>query len=1133
MIRQPLRLAITLLACELAVSSSLADELKIHHAQGEICGEVTPRSAILQSRLTASAGLVHGDVPGAAGVACFEYSIDKDFGDSRRTSWMTATPENDSIVKAKISDLQPGTDYFYRLIYGPDRGNTTVGDTCRFKTLQGPKGTDNTSFVVVTGMNYVAFHIGKLKNGKRLTEMAYQGPDKSLGYPALKSIRKLRPDFFVGTGDNVYYDSRDEMHAETKVDMRRKWHEQLVQPRFVELFRDVPTYWEKDDHDHRYNDCDREGNKAPSSDLGIRLFREQVPIVDPRAPNAKTYRTYRVNKHLQIWLVEGRDYRSPNRSPNGPAKTLWGATQLQWLKDTLLESDAAFKILISPTPMVGPDDAYKIDNHTNHNGFRDEGRAFFRWIKENKLDQQGFYVVCGDRHWQYHSVDPMGIEEFSCGALCDANSRIGRSPGDPKSTDPDAKIRQVYTQQEASGGFLRVVIGEEHQRDAPGATSIQPTAKFEFYDEQGVLLHRTTKQSNPNLRVLDQSAEHILPKHLQRRIRMQYDHRRTEIKDDFASQQTLLDRQTRLRQRLNQILGDLPTVKEPLNARTTRTIRHSDYHIENVAYESRPGFYVTANLYVPSVGTPPYPAVLVPCGHSRLGKAYPDYQRIGILLAKHGLVALVYDPIGQGERLQFPSAALNAGLQHKLSNVNSLLVGRTLVGYHVWDGVRSADYLQTRPEVAPQTPIGLTGNSGGGAQTMYLMAFDERIGPAAPSCHITTLERNFELGAAGDGCQSPPGTGAALIDHPDFFTIRAPKPSLILAAQRDYKDIRHTRQTFEDCRLTYALLNSIQNMSLFVADDKHSFSQPRREAAVNWMCRWLRNDNRRVSEPTLEILTPEELQATESGQTLTEFSNARSILNLNLQRAQELTAGHPHFEQLSNDEAQARLRNLLKISYPPSCQAERHGTVKHADYHVEKLLLCSQNGVPLPALWYHPQRSATPPLATLYCDSRGKTNGNDIHPLVADRLEQGHHVLSIDLRGWGETSPPATSIIYAAGDHVTAMFSFHLGEPLLGQRVSDLLTAANWLVKNHAVHEQHLHLVGAHHAGVVTLHAATLHPQFASVTLSETIQSWNDMLNHPTDLHWIGNVVPGVFAHYDLPMLARRLQSQQVHVRRQ
>ena len=105
-----------------------------------------------------------------------------------------------------------------------------------------------------------------------------------------------------------------------------------MQPRFVDLFRHVPTYWEKDDHDHRYNDCDRSGERPPSSELGIRIFREQVPVVDPRERDAKTYRTYRVNRHLQIWLVEGRDYRSPNKMPDGPEKTLWGAEQISWPK---------------------------------------------------------------------------------------------------------------------------------------------------------------------------------------------------------------------------------------------------------------------------------------------------------------------------------------------------------------------------------------------------------------------------------------------------------------------------------------------------------------------------------------------------------------------------------------------------------------------------------------------------------------------------------------------------------------------------------------------------------------------------------------------------------------------------------
>ncbi|MBM79017.1 MAG: alkaline phosphatase [Planctomycetaceae bacterium] len=446
-----------------------------------MAGEVTPTSVILQSRLTSARKLTDGDVPGVAGAARFELSEDDKFRSSRKTDWLKADAKNDFIVKVKVGDLKPATRYYYRLIYGADQDAVQTGETCSFRTLQGSGGTDEASFVVVTGMNYMSFHYGKVKSGKRTGVGAYQGDDKQLGFPALVTIAKMKPDFFVGTGDNVYYDSHDDREATELKDLRRKWHEQFVQPRFVELFRHVPTYWEKDDHDHRYNDCDCAGKRAPLSDLGIQTFREQVPIVDPLAPKAKTYRTHRVNRHLQIWLVEGRDYRSPNKMPDGPNKTLWGAEQIAWLKRTLTESDATWKLLISPTPMVGPDDAYKIDNHTNHKGFRHEGRAFFDWIKEQRLDEKGFHLICGDRHWQYHSIDPSGIEEFSSGALVDSNSRLGRNPGDPKSTDPNAKIRQLYTQKKASGGFLKVTVAKDGG------------IRFEFFDENGKNLYHTVK----------------------------------------------------------------------------------------------------------------------------------------------------------------------------------------------------------------------------------------------------------------------------------------------------------------------------------------------------------------------------------------------------------------------------------------------------------------------------------------------------------------------------------------------------------------------------------------------------------------------------------------------------------------
>jgi alkaline phosphatase D len=448
---------------------------QIANLQGEMAGEVTATSAILQSRLTAPALDEKGDLPGADGVARFEISTHPGFRDTRVTSWATADAAGDHIVKQKVTGLDPGTRYYYRLVYGPSRERPAYGPTRTFRTLPAADDPKPVSFVVVTGMHFGRFHNDETETAE----------DKQLGFPALEAIRALRPDFFVGTGDNVYYDHYPP--ADALPDLRKKWHEQFVQPRFVSLFAEVPTFWEKDDHDYRYNDADTTGERLPGHRLGIELFLEQVPVTDPEEPGAVTYRTHRAGELLQIWLLEGRDYRSPNSMPDGPVKTLWGTEQRTWLKETLLASTAAFKIIISPTPLVGPDDAYKKDNHTNQGGFRYEGEAFLEWAREHGLLERGLYIVCGDRHWQYHSVHPTGFEEFSTGALVDGNSRMGRPPGDPESTDPEALIRQPFTSPEPSGGFLHVAV-------EPGAEQGSGSVHFTFFDDEGRQLYRVTRR---------------------------------------------------------------------------------------------------------------------------------------------------------------------------------------------------------------------------------------------------------------------------------------------------------------------------------------------------------------------------------------------------------------------------------------------------------------------------------------------------------------------------------------------------------------------------------------------------------------------------------------------------------------
>ncbi len=468
---------------------------------GIMAGEVTPNSALVQVRLTETDKLVDRDVKGMPGVVKFTLQTipGEKTAFEKVTQIVDAVAEYDFIARAAFTDLPAGTEFECKTEIGKTADQLHPGPTARFTTLNGDKYYRPVDFVVVTGMNYAKFHGGDridkkqhlIENNTNLPQ-PYVGPDKHLGYPALETILKMKPDFFVGTGDNVYYDTPDKPRAETIPEMRRKWHEQFVQPRFLDLFAAVPTYWEIDDHDYRVDDGDNTGDHHPTPEEGRRIMLEQLPVAPMEDKDAKTYRTHRVSKELQIWLPENRMYRSPNAMEDGPEKSIWGAEQKAWLKKTLKESDATFKVLISPTPMVGPDDLRKTDNHCDIGGFRHERDEFFGWLKENGLDQQNFFIVCGDRHWQYHAVDPSGFEEFSCGALVDANSRLGRKSGDPKSTDPEGLIKQPYLQDPRSGGFLLV-------KATPADKQTPATLSFLFYDEKGKLLYQHDKpQGKPN-----------------------------------------------------------------------------------------------------------------------------------------------------------------------------------------------------------------------------------------------------------------------------------------------------------------------------------------------------------------------------------------------------------------------------------------------------------------------------------------------------------------------------------------------------------------------------------------------------------------------------------------------------------
>ena len=265
--------------------------------------------------------------------------------------------------------------------------------------------------------------------------------DPDNGHKIYPQMGKLDLDFFVHTGDIVYYD-KPGPYADSPALARFKWNRIYAMPFQRDFHNHVASYFMKDDHDTLKNDCwpgQRYGDLTWSK--GLALFREQVPMGN------NTYRTIRWGKDLQIWLVEGRDFRSPNTRPDGPGKTIWGDEQKRWFFRTVVESDATFRVLISPTPLVGPDRDNKNDNHANK-GFTSEGDELRGFIGQ----QKNLYVICGDRHWQYVSVDAANhVREYSCGPTSDQHaggfSEKKRSP--------------MHEYLKVQGGFLSVLVRRE------------------------------------------------------------------------------------------------------------------------------------------------------------------------------------------------------------------------------------------------------------------------------------------------------------------------------------------------------------------------------------------------------------------------------------------------------------------------------------------------------------------------------------------------------------------------------------------------------------------------------------------------------------------------------------------------
>lgn len=596
---------------------------------------------------------------------------------------------------------------------------------------------------------------------------------------------------------------------------------------------------------------------------------------------------------------------------------------------------------------------------------------------------------------------------------------------------------------------------------------------------------------------------------------------RRKIVAQLKTPEEILHRQQQLKKKFLEAVGAFPE-KTPLNAQTVGTLKGDGFRVEKVIYESRPNHHVTANLYIPD-GKGPFAGVLVPCGHSTNGKAAEPYQRACILMAKNGLVVLCFDPIGQGERLQLlddnkKPAIAGSTSEHTMVGIGALLVGQSTAGYRIWDGMRSLDYLASRPEV-DSSKLGCTGNSGGGTMTAYLMALDERIVCSAPSCYITSLERLFATIGPQDAEQNITGQVAFGMEHADYLTMRAPRPTLMCIASQDYFDYQGAWTTFREASLVFAKLGHGERVALFEYDDKHGFSKPRREAAMRWMRRWLLGKDDAPSETKFPVFTDDDLQCTRSGQVLTDFKGV-SAFTLNAQAAKKQAAQRAKFPALDEKVRQAEIRRLLGLSGDVPAPRLISQKIHHLEDRMSthKVAYETEKGILLPGLRF--KHLVPKGQAIIYLPDHGLPENGKL-PDWLDALYQKNHqeVWALNLRGLGETAPRPQSAKpgYFGVDDKAAFLALHLNRPLLGQRVLDVLS----MIK--AVNNDSIHLVGVGTTGPIALHAAALDSRIQEVTVDRSLHSWASVVQQPISYNQLANVIPSVLQVYDLPELAATL----------
>ena len=495
-------------------------------------------------------------------------------------------------------------------------------------------------------------------------------------------------------------------------------------------------------------------------------------------------------------------------------------------------------------------------------------------------------------------------------------------------------------------------------------------------------------------------------------VAWQQDERRRTRWSQVKTEADLLKLRAELKASVLQMIGGLPTEKTELKATITGRVQRNGYHIDKLIYQSLPGLYVTALVYVPENGEA-HPAVLVPAGHAANGKIH--YQDLCQRLVLRGYLVISWDPVGQGERSQFWDAKAKRSrynlicAEHAVMGNLAYLAGANLARWEVWDGMRAVDYLLTRPDVDPER-ISITGTSGGGFQTALLGALDDRIKVVIPSCYITELPMRVENRIFVDPDSDPEqdlfGFIAKGVDHAGLLLMMYPRPVMVATAALDFFPVQGAHKSYAEVRLFYDRFGHGDRLGFAESYNTHQYSLHNQEAALEFLDRFNKMPIRH-GLPPVSVLDDDVLHVTKSGQVTVDYPDARSLSSYIAKYSAEQGAHRQkplaqlYQSELDPEISSWKVERYTGVTPSRGVGWESAGNETFGSIHIERYLLHHSIYLEMPVLRFY--RNGGSPRGTLLWLRVASKAGEKDWPELHRLLDEGYEVFSFDFRGLGET----------------------------------------------------------------------------------------------------------------------------------